>query len=221
MTSFLSRAGLIGKKLGMTNMIIDNKMIPVTVIQIIDNYVINQKVLENHAVITLGAQNGKKVKMPQAKELEKSNVPPCSVIREFKVSKDEVLNDDQKILSTDYVQDWEFIDVTGNSIGKGFAGCMKKWNFKGGNASHGASLSHRAMGSTGVRDKGWKGKKMAGRMGNTRITVQSLKVVNVDHELKVISVLGAVPGKTNNLLSIKKAIKKFNVKKLIKKVGEK
>lgn len=206
MNTFISRAGLICKKLGMTNMIIENKFIPVTLIEVPANYIIEQKQQEDFAIVKLGVVNSKNVKKPQVEELKKKEIPACSIMKEFKVSKNEITDD--KSLDINYIKEWSFVDVTGVSSGKGFAGCMKKWNFKGNRASHGASLSHRSIGSTGVRDKGWKGKKMPGRMGGEKITVQSLKVVNVDTDLNVVAVLGCIPGKSNSWISVRKAIKK-------------
>ena len=115
------------------------------------------------------------------------------------------------ILDVSYFQKDQIVDVTGISIGKGFQGSMKRHNFKGGRASHGVSVSHRAHGSTGnSQDPGrvFKGKKMAGHMGAKKVTKQNLKIISVDQDNKLISIKGSVPGKKNTVVLIKDAIKK-------------
>ncbi len=115
------------------------------------------------------------------------------------------------ILDVSHFQKDQIVDVTGVSIGKGFQGSMKRHNFKGGRASHGVSVSHRAHGSTGnSQDPGrvFKGKKMAGHMGAKKVTKQNLKIINVDQDNKLISIMGSVPGKKNTVVLIKDAIKK-------------
>ena len=115
------------------------------------------------------------------------------------------------ILDVSHFQKDQIVDVTGVSIGKGFQGSMKRHNFKGGRASHGVSVSHRAHGSTGnSQDPGrvFKGKKMAGHMGAKKVTKQNLKIISVDQDNKLISIMGSVPGKKNTVVLIKDAIKK-------------
>ena len=140
----------------------------------------------------------------------KAKVEPKQKLVEFRVSQDALLEVGAE-LTTDHFQAGQFIDVTGTTIGKGFAGGMKKWNFGGLRATHGVSVSHRSLGSTGHRqDPGrtFKGKKMAGHMGDERVTTLNLKVVSVDAEQGLILVKGAVPGAEGGYVLVRDAIKK-------------
>ena len=137
-------------------------------------------------------------------------VEPKRKLAEFRVSPDNVIEVGAE-LTADHFVEGQFVDVTGTSIGKGFAGVMKRHNFGGGRASHGNSVSHRSHGSTGqCQDPGkvFKGKKMAGHMGNTRVTTQNLKVVRTDPERGLIMVQGAVPGSKGGWILVKDAIKR-------------
>ena len=207
MSMFISRAGLIAKKIGMSSLFIDGKLLPVTLIEVPVNYIIKKVEKEEFDVVKLGVQAYKNVNKPQVKECEKNGAPACSLIKEFKTGKGEI-EKEVKEINLDFLKNYKFVDVTNMSIGKGFAGGMKRWNFKGLPASHGASLSHRSIGSTGTRDCNFKGKKMPGRLGNEKITVQNLKIVDFDSELNLFSVLGCVPGHSDSYLYVRKAVKK-------------
>jgi len=150
------------------------------------------------------------VKKPQRKIFSSINSNPKRVLKEFRVLEENLL-EIGAILDVSHFQKDQIVDVTGVSIGKGFQGSMKRHNFKGGRASHGVSVSHRAHGSTGnSQDPGrvFKGKKMAGHMGAKKVTKQNLKIINVDQDNKLISIKGSVPGKRNTVVLIKDANKK-------------
>ena len=137
-------------------------------------------------------------------------INPKKIVKVFKVDKDNILEIGTK-LNVDHFKVDQFIDVSSFSIGKGFAGVMKRHNFGGLRASHGVSISHRAHGSTGQnQDPGrvFKGKKMAGRMGNKKVTKQNLRVVQIDNDNKLILVKGSVPGKKNSIIYLKDSIKR-------------
>ena len=137
-------------------------------------------------------------------------INPKKIVKEFKVDKDNILEVGTK-LNVDHFKVDQFIDASSFSIGKGFAGVMKRHNFGGLRASHGVSISHRSHGSTGQnQDPGrvFKGKKMAGRMGNKKVTKQNLRVVQIDNDNKLILVKGSVPGKKNSIIYLKDSIKR-------------
>ena len=205
--------GLIGKKLGMTRVFTESgTSIPVTVIGIEDNRVTQLRTIEKDGYsavqLTSGLKKASRVKRPQAGHFAKAGVEPGLHIREFrtKTSKDFSLG--QKVdVST--LSDAKEVDVTGISKGKGFAGTVKRWNFKTQDASHGNSLSHRAPGSIGQNQtpgRVFKGKKMAGQLGNERVTVKKLEVIRVDVPSNIILVRGAVPGSTGSNLIVKPSI---------------
>ena len=138
------------------------------------------------------------------------NINPKKIIKEFKVDNDNIL-EIGTVLKVDHFKVDQFVDVSGVSIGKGFAGVMKRHNFGGLRASHGVSISHRSHGSTGQnQDPGrvFKGKKMAGRMGNNKVTKQNLKVIEVDSLNNLLIVKGSVPGKKNSILYLKDSVKR-------------
>ena len=152
----------------------------------------------------------KNVNKAQKKLFTKININPKRYLKEFRVDKDSFLEIGTK-LNASHFQKGQSVDVTGTSIGKGFAGSMKRHNFKGGRASHGVSVSHRSHGSTGnSQDPGrvFKGKKMAGHMGAKKVTKQNLRILDVDLKNKVLIIKGSVPGKNNSVVLIKDSIKK-------------
>ncbi len=210
-----SRSGMIAKKIGMTQIFkSDGQVVPVTLIQIEENVVIAVKKREKSgwANIQLAAFDQKPQRISKSLKgiFAKAKVPPKKKLKEFKVDESHLLAVGKKIL-IDHFQKGQYVDVTGTSIGKGYAGVMKRHNFKGLEASHGVSLSHRSAGSTGqCQDPGrvFKGKKMAGQLGNKKVTKQNVLVVDIDTELNLLVVKGMVPGCKNGYLYIRDAIKK-------------
>ena len=211
------RTGIIGTKIGNSSFFNeDGSVTPITIIKV-DDCVVSQiktKDKDGYNAIQLASiENNLKisnVKKPQRKIFSSINSKPKKVLKEFRVLKENLL-EIGAILDVSHFQKDQIVDVTGVSIGKGFQGSMKRHNFKGGRASHGVSVSHRAHGSTGnSQDPGrvFKGKKMAGHMGAKKVTKQNLKIISVDQDNKLISVNGSVPGKKNTVVLIKDAIKK-------------
>ena len=207
---------MIAKKLGMTA-IFDavGARIPVTMLKIDNCSVVSkkEKSRDGYDALQLGVseyRNVSKVAKPLQGHFKKNNVAPKRKLAEFRVSEDAFLDIGTKIGASHYVEG-QHVDVSGISIGKGFAGVMKRHNFGGLRASHGVSVSHRSHGSTGQRqDPGrvFKGKKMAGHMGDCQVTLQNLKVLSVDEENDVILVYGAVPGAKNSYVRVTDAIKR-------------
>ena len=211
------RTGVIGTKIGNSSFFNeDGSVTPITIIKV-DDCVVSQiktKDKDGYNAIQLASiENNLKisnVKKPQRKIFSSINSKPKKVLKEFRVLKENLL-EIGAILDVSHFQKDQIVDVTGISIGKGFQGSMKRHNFKGGRASHGVSVSHRAHGSTGnSQDPGrvFKGKKMAGNMGAKKVTKQNLKIISVDQDNKLISIMGSVPGKKNTVVLIKDAIKK-------------
>lgn len=207
--------GLIGKKVGMTQMFDDEGNVSVvTVIESGPCYVVQVKTKETdgYTAIQIGYDEvkEKKLNMSELGHLKKNNIPPLRILKEMRLEDNiaKKFSVGQK-LSVELFKDIRFIDVTGTSIGKGFQGVVKRHGFHGGPATHG-SMSHRAPGSIGgtTPARVLKGRKMAGQMGNVTVTVQNLKIVRIDNERNMLFVKGAVPGSKGNCLFIKKAIKK-------------
>jgi large subunit ribosomal protein L3 len=209
------RTGLITKKLGMTRLLTEKgEHVPVTVLQMDECQVVNLRSKEKDGYTAVQIGTGKvkanNVTKPMRGHYAKSKVEPKKKLVEFRISEDAMLNVGD-ILTVEHFVPGQFVDVTGVSIGKGFAGVMKRHNFAGLRASHGVSVSHRSHGSTGqCQDPGkvWKGKKMAGHMGSTQVTKQNLKVMLTDLERGLILVKGAVPGHKGSTVLISDAIKK-------------
>ena len=209
------RSGVIAKKLGMTRLFMeDGRQIPVTVLQMENLQVVAQRTAERdgYTAVQLGAgeAKAKNVTQPMRGHFAKSNVAPKRKVTEFRVSPENLIEVGEEITADHYFEG-QFVDVAGVSIGKGFAGAMKRHNFAGLRASHGVSVSHRSHGSTGGRQdpgKVFKGKKMAGHMGSVHVTVQNLQVVKTDAERGLIMVKGAVPGAKGGWVTIKDAVKK-------------
>lgn len=209
------RTGMIAQKLGMTRVFTDEgQHVPVTVLKVDKCQVVavRTKEADGYAAVQLG--NGKakvkRVTKPMRGHYAKAKVEPKRKLGEFRVSEDALLEVGQE-LSVNHFVAGQFVDVTGTSIGKGFAGAMKRHNFGGLRASHGVSVSHRSHGSTGnSQDPGkvFKGKKMAGHMGDARVTTQNLKIVSTDEERGLILVKGAVPGAEGGWVRISDAVKR-------------
>lgn len=208
--------GLIGRKLGMSH-IFDQSgaVVPVVVIATGPCYVtdIRNQERDGYSSIQLGYNEvpEKRLNKPRLNYLKKKELPCCSVLKEFRLANDEEAKGfavGDKITVAIF-KEGEYVDVTGNSIGKGFQGVMKRHNFRGGPATHG-SMSHRAPGSIGGTDPArvFKGKRMAGHMGNRKVTVQNLQVVKIMPEENLLFIKGAVPGSCQNHILIKKALKK-------------
>ncbi|MEL7465327.1 MAG: 50S ribosomal protein L3 [Pseudomonadota bacterium] len=209
------RSGVIAKKLGMTRLFMDDgKQIPVTVLQMDKVQVVAQRTAEKdgYTAVQLGAGSAKakNVSKPMRGHFAAASVEPKRKLTEFRVAPENMIDVGEE-LTADHYFAGQYVDVSGTSIGKGFAGAMKRHNFGGLRASHGVSISHRSHGSTGqCQDPGkvFKGKKMAGHMGAARVTTQNLEVVKTDSERGLIMVKGAVPGSKGGWVTIKDAVKK-------------
>ncbi len=209
------RSGIIAKKVGMTRLFMDNgKQIPVTVLHMENVQVVAQRTNEKHGytAVQLGAGRSKAKNVSKAMRghFALAKVEPKRKIAEFRVAPENLIDVGAEITAEHYVEG-QFVDVSGTSIGKGFAGAMKRHNFSGLRASHGVSISHRSHGSTGQCQgpgKVFKGKKMAGHMGAARVTTQNLQVVKVDLERGLIMIKGAVPGSKGGWVTVKDAVKK-------------
>ena len=208
------RSGVIAKKLGMTRIWTENGThVPVTVLHLDDVQVaaVRTEETDGYTAVQLGAGK-RKVKhttKPMRGHFARAKIEPKRKLAEFRVSADNLLNLGDEIAASHFVPGQK-VDAIGTSIGKGFAGAMKRHNFGGLRASHGVSISHRAHGSTGqCQDPGkvFKGKKMAGHMGAERVTIQNLEVVKTDVERGLVMVKGAVPGSKNGWILLKDAVK--------------
>ena len=209
------RTGLLAKKIGMTRLFDDKgNHVPVTVLQVEECQVVAVKTVERDGYVALqlgvGKAKANRVTKPMRGHFAKAKVEPKKSLVEFRVTPDAVLEPGTEIAATHFVPG-QFVDVTGTTIGKGFAGAMKRHNFGGLRATHGVSVSHRSHGSTGGRqDPGrvFKNKRMAGHMGVVRVTQQNLAVVAVDAAQGLIMVKGAVPGADGGLLQVRDAVKR-------------
>lgn len=209
------RSGVIAKKLGMTRLFMeDGRQIPVTVLQLDGLQVVAQRTTDKdgYTAIQLGAGSAKakRVSAPMRGHFAAAKVEPKCKLAEFRVDPENLVAVGEEITADHYFEG-QFVDVSGTSTGKGFAGAMKRHNFGGLRASHGVSISHRSHGSTGqCQDPGrvFKGKKMAGHLGSVRVTTQNLQVVRTDADRGLIMVKGAVPGTKGGWVTIKDAVKK-------------
>jgi large subunit ribosomal protein L3 len=209
------RSGVIAKKLGMTRLFMeDGRQVPVTVLQLDNLQVVAQRTAEKdgYTAVQLGAGTAKVKRVSKAMRghFAVAKVEPKRKIAEFRVDPANLIGVGEEITADHYFAG-QFVDVSGTSIGKGFAGAMKRHNFGGLRASHGVSISHRSHGSTGqCQDPGkvFKGKKMAGHLGSVRVTTQNLQVVRTDAGRGLIMVKGAVPGNKGGWVTIKDAVKK-------------
>jgi large subunit ribosomal protein L3 len=209
------RSGILAKKVGMTRLFMeDGKQIPVTVLQLDGLQVVGQRTpdKDGYTAVTLGAGSPKVKRLSQAMRghFAAQKVEPKRKLVEFRVTEDNLISVGEEI-SAEHFLAGQKVDVSGTSIGKGFAGAMKRHNFGGLRATHGVSISHRSHGSTGqCQDPGkvFKGKKMAGHMGAARVTTQNLEVVKTDVDRGLIMIKGAVPGSKGGWVTVKDAVKK-------------
>ncbi len=209
------RTGLIAKKMGMTRIYTEGgDHLPVTVMQLDACQVVGQRTTEKNGYSAVqlgaGAKKAKRVNKADRGQFAKANVEPKAKVVEFRVAEENMIDVGAE-LSAEHFITGQKVDVTGTSIGKGFAGAMKRHNFGGLRATHGVSISHRSHGSTGqCQDPGkvFKGKKMAGHYGAARITTQNLEIVRTDGERGLILIKGAVPGPKGGWVLIKDAVKR-------------
>ena len=212
-----NRTGLIATKIGNSSYFSENgKVIPVTLLRVDECIVSNIKTLEKDGYSSLqvisidGKSDLKKINKPQQKLFANIKSNPKKIIKEFRIDPENTLEIGTKLDVSHFKKD-QYVDVTSKSIGKGFAGAMKRHNFGGLRASHGVSISHRSHGSTGQNQdpgKVFKGKKMAGHMGAKKVTKQNLKVIDIDEQNKLLIVNGSVPGRKNSVVFVKDSIKK-------------
>ncbi|WP_294225425.1 50S ribosomal protein L3 [uncultured Shimia sp.] len=209
------RSGIIAKKVGMTRLFLeDGKQIPVTVLSLDGLQVVAQRTEEKdgYTAVQLGAGTAKAKRTSKAMRghFAAAKVEPKRKLVEFRVPSEGLIEVGAEI-SAEHFLEGQKVDVAGTSIGKGFAGAMKRHNFSGLRATHGVSISHRSHGSTGqCQDPGkvFKGKKMAGHMGAVRVTTQNLEVVKTDADRGLLFIKGAVPGSKGGWVSVKDAVKK-------------
>lgn len=208
--------GLIGKKQGMTRLFTpEGDSFAVSVVSVNPNTITQIKSVEiegyNSVQVTTGEKKDKLVSKPLSGHYKKGSVNPGEGLWEFKVSNEEIENlEVGSKLNIDIFEEGQKIDVQGKSKGKGFAGTVKRWNFKMQDATHGNSISHRAPGSIGqcqTPGKVWKGKKMSGHMGDAKKTVQNLKIASIDLENNLLLIKGAIPGPTGSNVVLKPAVK--------------
>ena len=212
-----NRLGLIAKKVGNSSFFTDNgNAIPVTIVKVEDCFVSGIKTLENdgYSAVQLASIDKsdkiKKINKPQRKIFTSLDIKPKKILKEFRVDNDS-LPKLGTCFNVNHFEKNQYVDVSGTTIGKGFAGVMKRHNFSGLRASHGVSVSHRSGGSTGQNQepgKVFKGKKMAGHMGAKQVTKQNLKLIDIDEENNLLVIKGSIPGKKNSIVYIKDSVKK-------------
>ena len=209
------RTGLLAKKLGMTRIFKDDGThVPVTVLRLDDVRVVAARTQETDGYTAVqlgwGRAKVKNVTKPNKGHFAKAKVEPTMKLAEFRVAADAVL-EPGAVLSAAHFVVGQKVDVCGTTKGKGFAGGMKRWNFSGLEASHGVSVSHRSLGSTGNRQdpgKTFKNKKMAGHLGDERVTTQNVEIAAVDAEKGLIMIKGAVPGAKGGFVLVRDAVKR-------------
>jgi large subunit ribosomal protein L3 len=208
------RTGVIAKKMGMTRLFQeDGRHVPVTVLALENLQVVGRREADRDGYVAVqlgaGVAKAKNVAKPQRGQFGKAEVEPKAILREFRVAEDALLDVGAEISADHYVAG-QFVDIQGYTQGKGFAGGMKRWGFGGLRATHGVSVSHRSLGSTGQRQdpgKVFKNKKMAGHMGDKQRTQQNLEIVSTDVERGLIFIKGSVPGSKGGWLLVKDAVK--------------
>jgi large subunit ribosomal protein L3 len=211
----MMRTGVIAKKLGMTRLFKDDGThVPVTVLHLDEVRVVAARTVEKdgYAAVQLGfgKAKSKNVSKPMKGHYAKAKVEPAKKLVEFRVA-DDALLEPGAVISPTHFSVGQFVDVAGITKGKGFAGGMKRWNFAGLEASHGVSISHRSLGSTGNRQdpgKTFKNKKMAGHLGQERVTTLNLQIAGIDEARSLLLVRGAVPGSKGDYVYLRDAIKK-------------
>ena len=210
------RTGLLAKKLGMTRFFDDaGQHVPVTVLSLEGCQVTGQRTQDRDGYVALqlgaGTRKAKNVAQPLRAQFAKALVEPKAEVVEFRLSGEDMLIEVGAELTADHFAPGQKVDIQGTTIGKGFAGGMKRWNFGGLRATHGVSLSHRALGSTGQRQdpgKTFKNKKMGGHLGVETVTTQNLTVFRVDAERGLLMIKGAVPGAEGSYVKVSDAVKK-------------
>ena len=217
--------GILGKKVGMTQVFNDNgEAVPVTVIEAGPCFVAQIKTVEQdgYTAVQLGFEETKpkRLTQPQLGHLQKSDLPALRHLRELRIADDELAGfEEGQRLTVDIFEKGDMVDVTGTSKGRGFAGVVKRYGFRGGPKTHGQSDRWRAPGSVGActtPGRVFKGKRMPGRMGGERVTTQGLQIVLVDPERNLLAIRGAVPGSKNGLLLIREA-RKTRLRKKVRK----
>ena len=217
--------GLIGIKIGMTREFFDSGIsVPVTVLSIEKGRILDVITKEKRGYDAIRIGFGKVKTSKLTKQMKgvfaKKGTEPKKVLKEFRVDNISEYKEGNEI-GLELFKDQKFVDITSKTIGKGFAGVMKRYNFSGLGASHGVSVSHRAMGSTGQNQdpgKVFKGKKMAGHMGDKYRTIQNLEIIKSDLENNLLFVKGSVPGSKNSLVLIKKNVKKITKSTTLEKI---
>ena len=212
-----NRFGLIAKKVGNSSFFSDNgNQIPVTIVKVEDCFVSGIKTIEKdgYSAVQLASidksDKAKKINKPQRKIFTSLDIKPKKILKEFRVDNDS-LPKLGTCFNVNHFEKNQYVDVSGTTIGKGFAGVMKRHNFSGLRASHGVSISHRSGGSTGQNQEPgrvFKGKKMAGHMGARKATKQNLKLIDIDEENNLLIIKGSIPGKKNSIVYIKDSVKK-------------
>jgi len=220
--------GLLGTKIGMTReFLINGQSVPVTVIRVEKGRVLDVITIEKrgYTAVKVGFFSIKNSKLTNQMKgyFTKKNTEPKKVLKEFRLDKTDELKEGNEV-GLEILKDIKFVDVRSKTIGKGFAGVMKRWNFGGLRASHGVSVSHRSHGSTGQRqDPGrvFKGKKMAGHMGDKYRTMLNLEIVKSDLENNLLYLKGSVPGAKNSTLLVRQSVKNVRRKTLTEKIDAK
>ena len=220
--------GLIGKKIGMTREFISSgQSVPVTVIKVEKGRVLNviTKDKRGYSGVQVGFIKLKNSKLTKQMKgfFAKKNTEPKKILHEFRVDKTEDFKEGNEF-GLEILKDKKFVDVRSKTIGKGFAGVMKRWNFGGLRASHGVSVSHRSHGSTGQRQdpgKVFKGKKMAGHMGDKFRTILNLEIIKSDLENNLLYLKGSIPGSKNSTVLLKESVKDVRRKTLLEKYNQK
>ena len=223
----MSEIALIGKKIGMTREFYKTgQLVPVTVLKMEKARVIQviEKEKRGYQAVQVGFGKVKssKINKPLKGYFSKKNTEPKKILKEFRVKNIENYKEGNE-LGLEIFKDVKFVDVKSKTIGKGFAGAMKRHNFSGLRASHGVSVSHRAHGSTGQNQdpgKVFKNKKMAGHMGNKSRTIQNIEIIKSDNENNLLYLKGSIPGSKNTEMIIKKAAKNVKKSTMIEKIAE-
>lgn len=204
--------GLIGKKISMTNIFENNNMIPVTVIEVLPNKIIQKKTPEKEGYLSIqlgyGLVKDKSVTKPMLGHFKKINQKPTRILKEFKIEEDDKFNVGDEI-KIDIFQEKEKIDISGISKGKGFAGVVKRYGFRGGRATRG-SMFHRAPGSSSSSSdpsRVYKGKRFPGRMGGKKVSVQNLTIQKINLEKNLLVIRGGIPGANGQYVVVKKRVK--------------
>ena len=220
------KIGLIGTKIGMTREFVKSgQSIPVTVVRVEKGRILEviTKEKRGYSAVQIGFGNVKKSKLTNQMKgfYAKKNTEPKKIIQEYRLDKVDDYKEGNEF-GLEIFKDNKFLDVRSKTIGKGFAGVMKRWNFGGLRASHGVSVSHRSHGSTGQRQdpgKVFKGKKMAGHMGDRVRTMQNLEIIKTDLENELLYVKGSIPGSKNSEILVKQSVKVINKMTIKEKIA--